>query len=37
MNKLVYSIDKTVEHLQIGINYRDLTVSGRIYKNAENF
>lgn len=33
MKKLVYSIDKVVEHLFMGNSYRDLTISGRILKN----
>lgn len=37
MKKLVYSIDKVVENLFIGSSYRDLTISGRIYKKERKF
>lgn len=37
MNKLIHSIDKVVEHLFIGNSYRDLTISGRIYKKERKF
>lgn len=37
MKKLVYSIDKVVENLFIGNSYRNLTISGRIYKEYRKF
>lgn len=37
MTKLVYSIDKVVEHLYVGMSFRDLTISGRIYKKDRKF
>lgn len=37
MTKLVYSIDKVIEHLFIGMSRRDLTISGRIYRKDRKF
>ena len=35
MKELVYSTDKVVEHLYVGNSYRDLVISGRIYKEIK--